>query len=460
MRLNRRNFLGAATAALLPGPGRADPAPAKAPVFTKDGFRILPAAKTTAALVPAPAAKTELFGFGGQNPGPLLRYKLGDEVRISLANGLDQPVSFACEGLRLPNGMDGVAGLTQKPVPPGGSFDYSFTPPDSGFAWYRSDVPAFAATQIDHGLYGPLIVDESQPPTVDRDIPILIADWRLNAAQQIDTSPTAAPSDHYVVTVNGEATPLAIDVLPGARLRLRLLSLVQSQLVFLAFTGLKPMVVAIDGQPCEIFEPLRLTLPVGPGACFDLICDLPIDSGMQASLAWRTGERNDRPLVIFNTRGPRRPALPPITPLPQNPLLPVKIPLQQSKKANLTIETKGKDAQGLLPSERHGPVTLNGKPAQDFTETPLFVVRHGTPVTLAFVNKTALLLQFYVHGHAMRLLHDLDDGWEPYWRSRVIVPEARVKHAAFIADVRGKWAIECQTLEATPARLVAWFEVV
>ncbi len=68
-------------------------------------------------------------------------------------------------------------------------------------------------------------------------------------------------------------------------------------------------------------------------------------------------------------------------------------------------------------------------------------------------------MQMHVHGHAMRLLHDLDDGWEPYWRSRVIVPEGRAKHTAFIADNPGKWAIECQTLELRPVCLVSWFEV-
>ena len=48
----------------------------------------------------------------------------------------------------------------------------------------------------------------------------------------------------------------------------------------------------------------------------------------------------------------------------------------------------------------------------------------------------------HVHGHAMRLLHDLDDGWEPYWRDAVLVPEGKTKHAAFVADNPGKSAIQ------------------
>ncbi len=112
-----------------------------------------------------------------------------------------------------------------------------------------------------------------------------------------------------------------------------------------------------------------------------------------------------------------------------------------------------------LGPAKHGPLLLDGKPAQVFASAPLFSIKRGTPVTLGLVNKTAVLVQMYVHGHALRLLHDLDDGWEPYWRSRVIVPEGRTKRVAFVADNPGKWAIECQSVEQSPEWLVSWFEV-
>ena len=459
MRLNRRNFLSAATAAFLPWSIRAE---AETPA--SDGFRVLTVAKTDAALLPAPEPKTAQIGFGAQCPGPPLLYKKGEEIKIRLVNSLDAPITFSCQGMRIANAMDGVAGLTQSPVPPGHSFDYRFTPPDAGFYWYRSSVEPLAITQLDHGLYGPLIVQEANPPTVDRDIPIILADWHLNQAAQIETAAAAKPNDHYVVTLNGASAPSTMEFLPGARLRLRLLSVVQSQLVFVSFTRLKPWIVAIDGQPCEAFEPLRLTIPVGPGACFDVLCDLPAESGAQGTIAWRTGERSDRPLLIFNTRATPRPKLPPFASLPANPLLPATIPLQHSRKVDLVVDAgaeKGKDGTSVVASDTpHGPLTLNGKAASNFAAAPLFSVRRGTPVTLGFINKSALLVQVHVHGHTMRLLHDLDDGWEPYWRNRVIVPEARGKHTAFIADNPGKWAIEFQTLEMTPNSLVTWFEVI
>lgn len=464
MRLNRRIFVSSTAAALLPFGARA------AAPDAGDGFRVLTAGKTEVALMPAPAPKTAACGFAAQVPGPLLRYKKGEEIKIRLVNALDQPVTFSCQGLRINNPMDGVAGLTQSPVLPGQSFDYRFTPPDSGFYWYRSGVPPLTIEQLDHGLYGPLIIDEAKPPVVDRDMAVVLAEWRLDAAAQIlidrgDPPPPAAePSGHYVVTVNSEPAPIATELPPGTRLRLRLLSMVQSQLVFIIFAGLQPLVVAIDGQPCEAFEPLRRTIPIGPGACFDVMCDLPAESGAQGTVAWRTGERTDRPLLAFTTRGPRRPVLPPLGSIAPNPLLPASIKLRESHKVDLVVEAAaekatGKEVPPALSPDRHGPLTLNGTAAQNFAAAPHFSVKRGTAVTLGFVNKTAILLQMHVHGHAMRLLNDLDDGWEPYWRSRVIVPEGRAKHVAFIADNPGKWAIECQTLELRPNCLVSWFEV-
>ena len=61
------------------------------------------------------------------------------------------------------------ADLTQEPVPPGGSFDYRFTPPDSGLFWYHPQVLPFAREQQGRGLYGVMIVDEENPPQADRD---------------------------------------------------------------------------------------------------------------------------------------------------------------------------------------------------------------------------------------------------------------------------------------------------
>ena len=124
----------------------------------------------------------------------------------------------------------------------------------------------------------------------------------------------------------------------------------------------------------------------------------------------------------------------------ENPLLPREIKLQAARKLDLVIE-----AVSPTDAAPNPPIDwkLNGVASSGFPPAPLFSVKRGTPVTLAFVNRTALVQQMRVHGHVMRLLHDLDDGWEPYWRDAILVPEGKTKHAAFVADNPGKWAIEC-----------------
>lgn len=249
MRFTRRSFLGSLPAVFLPFRAAAVGSPGN------ESPRILTAAQDEVALLRAPAAKTAIWGFDGRMPGPLLRYKKGEEIKLRLENKLAEPVTFCCDGMRLPNAMAGVGGLTQAPIAPGASFAYQFTPPDSGFSWYRSCVPPHSESQIDRGLLGPLIVDEAEPPPVDHDIALVIADWGLDADAQIDEAKDApqlepeASNGYYVVTVDSDPAPMLRDVVPGARLRLRLLSVIQSQLIFVTFIGLKPMVLAIDGQP-------------------------------------------------------------------------------------------------------------------------------------------------------------------------------------------------------------------
>jgi FtsP/CotA-like multicopper oxidase with cupredoxin domain len=465
MPMTRRALLGSALAGLTALPARAD------------GSRVITAGRTNLRLLPAPAAETVGRGFGAAVPGPLLRCKMGEEAKIRIVNRLDEPLTFACQGMRLDNAMAGVAGLTQAPILPGQSFDYRIIPPNSGFYFYRSFVAPHAGEQLRQGLYGTFIVDEAQPPTTDRDIVVVLTDWLLEGNGQIFTGsvgPLAPVPDpktsgstkndqsaavagpRIVTTVNSKLVPLTELLPPGARVRLRLLNAVSSRVMFVAFEEVKPFVLAIDSAPCDAFEPLQNMLPVGPGARFDVMFDLPAEAGVEARLVLRTPEGPDQPLLIFKTEGQIRKDLPPVGSLPQDPLLPAAINLRASRKLQLTIDAGPKSATAADPPP---PFQLNGATASDFGPKPLFSVARGAPVTLALANKSAFVQQIHLHGHKMRLLHDLDDGWEPYWRDTVIIPEGRTKHVAFVADNPGKWAIECLPLYPQSSDLMTWFEV-
>ena len=97
-----------------------------------------------------------MYGFNGQQAGPLLQVAQGAEVVVEFTNALDQPTAVHWHGIRLENRFDGVPGLTQDPVPPGGRFTYRLRFPDAGIYWYHPHVRE--DVQQDLGLYGNLQV--------------------------------------------------------------------------------------------------------------------------------------------------------------------------------------------------------------------------------------------------------------------------------------------------------------
>ena len=97
--------------------------------------------------------------------------------------------------------------------------------------------------------------------------------------------------------------------------------------------------------------------------------------------------------------------------LPANPKLPAEIRLRNARRLDLTIE-----ASAL--KEPRQVWTINGAPGAPQMK-PLFTVARGQPVSLGFFNRTTVPQTLHLHGHHMRVLHLLDDGWEPYWRDSV-----------------------------------------
>ena len=104
---------------------------------------------------------TAVWAYDGAVPGPELRVRQGQPVRITVVNKLDDDTTVHWHGIRLPNAMDGVPGLTQKPIRPGESFVYEFTPPDAGTFWYHPHADTLQ--QLGRGLAGALIVEETDP---------------------------------------------------------------------------------------------------------------------------------------------------------------------------------------------------------------------------------------------------------------------------------------------------------
>ncbi|WP_166143807.1 multicopper oxidase family protein [Methylosinus sp. RM1] len=454
---SRRAFLGSVAATLVSLDARAEPPVAGTKMA---GLTTLEARKGTARLLPDHAHATEIWGFEGKTPGPVLRLSQGEELAVGLVNRLDAPLSIHWHGMRGDNAMDGVAPLTQAEVAPGARFDYRRRALDAGLFCYRPSVFGATPELCGRGLKGLLVVDEPKsslkPLESGADLLLALDDWRLdkNGVIEGDFGAAAAAGGAgrigTLVAVDGAPAPARRDFSPGARIRLRLANLANARIMFVGFENIQPFVVAVDSQPCDAFEPVRRTIPAAPGARFELMFDLPRAENAVAKLVLRGVDEADRDLAIFTTRGAAAPARPPIAAAPQNPLLPTEIKLQAAKKVDLLIEPPASPGSGWR---------INGAASKAYGGPPLFQVKRGSPVTLGFVNRAAVPVVMHVHGHCVRLLHDLDDGWEPYWRNGVVVPPGKTKHVAFVADSPGKWAVHDDILEHEAAGLAAWFEV-
>ncbi|MGA4997938.1 multicopper oxidase family protein [Streptomyces arboris] len=114
------------------------------------------------------------WAYGDRLPGREVRVNAGETLDLTLANHLPQPTSMHWHGLALRNDMDGVPGLTQRAIAPGGDFRYRFAVPHPGTYWFHPH----SGVQQDRGLYAPLIVeDPKEPLAYDKEWVVVLDDW-------------------------------------------------------------------------------------------------------------------------------------------------------------------------------------------------------------------------------------------------------------------------------------------
>lgn len=444
MTITKRRFLaGATTFAVSTSLAReslraAETAPAGAPDL------VLDVGEGSLQLRPDGAA-TAVLRYAAPEPLLVVHAQQGADTRLRLRNTLREATSLQLCGLR---GLGRLDDPGRAAVAAGTEASLPFRPLDSGTAWFR---PQFGQPdQKGRGLAGVLIVDGPNAPLADHDIVCFLDDWALDAENRLISNPTDGA---VTITVGNRQIPTSLVFRPGERLRVRVVNGSSRRAMLLACEGARPMIVAVDGQPSELFEPVRATLPIGPGARFDLMLDLPREAKQTVTLLVRGTDRiggivePDRVISTWKTEGEPVVAKPPIAALPSNPALPAMIPLERSKRAEITIATAGESW------------SLNGVVGVDLPPAPILRVKQGDVVTFGFTNASKALVGLNLYGQAMRVLHAKDDGWEPYWRDSVLLPPSVRTHVAFVADKPGRWPIESGFGAQALAGLRGWLEV-
>jgi manganese oxidase len=208
----------------------------------------------------APGQMVTAMAYNGQVPGPQIRVREGDRVRLVLKNELKQSTAIHFHGLELPNDVDGVPYITQPPVKPGESRNYEFTVPNAGSHMYHSHHNA--AMQVGLGLLGAFIVEpknKAQEPKVDQDIVFILNDGA------------------HGYTFNGKSFPATQPLVAklGQKIRIRYMN--EGMMIHpMHLHGMHQTVIAKDGWPLS--APWKCdTLNIAPGERYDVIvnCNNP-----------------------------------------------------------------------------------------------------------------------------------------------------------------------------------------
>ena len=221
-----------------------------------------------------------VWGWNGSSPGPTIEVDQGDRCRFYVTNDLQEPTTIHWHGVRLPNGMDGVGGLTQPVIPVGATFVYEFTFEDAGTFMYHPHFDEM--TQIAMGMQGMIVVHPRRPsgPRVDRDYCIMLHEWRvpLGAAR-----PDPLADDGFdILTMNSRVFPGTHPLVArtGERVRIRLGNLSPMEHHPIHLHGHSFEVTATDGGtiPRSARRPQTTVLvPVGTVRVTEFIADAPGD---------------------------------------------------------------------------------------------------------------------------------------------------------------------------------------
>jgi manganese oxidase len=169
----------------------------------------------------APGQKIKAWGYNGSTPGPTIEAVEGERIRILVSNRLPEHTSIHWHGILLPNGMDGVGGLTQPQIAPGETYAYEFRLRQFGTHMYHPH--ADEVVQLGSGMMGLFVIHPRSPATarVDRDFALLLHNWAVHpGTYRPDPS---VMTDFDLWTFNSKVFP-AIDPLvvrTGQRVRIR-----------------------------------------------------------------------------------------------------------------------------------------------------------------------------------------------------------------------------------------------
>lgn len=386
----------------------------------------------------APGKSVRALAYDGRVPGPELRAKLDERIRIVFTNRLTEPTTIHWHGVDVPNAMDGVPDVTQRAVQPGESFVYEFEARPAGTRWYHTHVQEHR--QMDLGLAAPLIIEPAapEPMAYDREVTLVLDDWATGSGPALP--PTAGGTAgargrmggmmrggmmggrgmggmmgggmmrrggashepaYDTMTINGKAHPAEpLRVRKGERVRLRLINASNEHTHVVRVAGHQLHVTHTDGNPLE--TPVAVdAIPIAPSERYDavLIAEHPGAWLLHCTQPGHAGA-GEQMLVLYDEHAGAKP--PPADPslaglrLWQYTLGRGRVILPPPAGATRTFEQTFRG--GMMGSDVW---TINGKAWPRTDPLPL---NRADRAVVRFLNMSMEAHPMHLHGQSFRVL--------------------------------------------------------
>lgn len=387
--------------------------------------------------------ETELWSYNGE-PGMEIRVQLGDTLEVTFNNELPVPTTVHWHGVRVPNPMDGVAGVTQDAVQPGESFIYTFTPPDPGTFFFHTHVNT--VEQIERGLYGVLVVEDREPLEYSRDIVWLIDDWSLNEQGQLDGNFRDATATTHngrwgdVITINGE-DDYELEVRPGERLRIRYVNASTARVYGLRYSNPAATLIAVDSLYVRDPSSADATL-LSPGSRVDIDMVVPDEPGRYELFEDFSTQLVSLATLVVSGDPVDTPDFDP----PRSDAVP-------EWSEGLDVDVDHEFVLALVGSEWqiNGEVSMQGDPT---------VIEPDRFTRIRFVNNSLRLHPMHIHGQFFKVLavngEPVDEG---FFRDSVLLFQDDVVDVGMVALDEGFWALHCHILEHAAAGMTTLVHV-
>jgi FtsP/CotA-like multicopper oxidase with cupredoxin domain len=354
--------------------------------------------------------------FNGRLPGPELRVREGELVQVTLVNkDIHEGVSIHWHGVDLPNAEDGVAGVTQASVPPGGSYVYRFRASVAGTYWYHSHQ--HSADEVERGLYGALVVLPRRP-AASFDLVVL------------------AHTLHGVSLLGSSDREERRQVDAGTPVRLRLINSAATLRRF-ALGGTSFRVVAIDARDKPGGALLNgSTIAVPAGGRYDLafrMPDLPVRLSVQSEqvgLVLDPGQGAAPPVQFGSDFDPTTYGA-----------AAAAVPAHFDRRFAVNIGRRLGFFKGGL--HLNWQWTINGKA---YPHVPMYMLRAGETVEFSFSNHSHAAHPMHLHGHHMLVFARDGRRITPWWSDTLEINPAERYDVAVFATNPGIWMFHCHNL--------------